>query len=81
MQFLHSHLELLFWLGVFVIIFFYVGFLYMRFRYENFDFSKHKFIAIIYIVLMVLTIVVWRYLLGIVFNEKFLEMIITNIEV
>ncbi len=67
--------ELIFWIGVFIIIFFYVGFLAMRFRYENFDFGQHKFLVLLYMVLMVGTIVVWRYILGIVLNKSIIEML------
>ena len=47
----------------------------MRFRYENFDFGQHKFLVLLYMVLMVGTIVVWRYILGIVLNKSIIEML------
>ncbi len=74
MRYLHSP-ELIFWIGVFIIIFFYVGFLAMRFRYENFDFGQHKLLALFYIALMVGTIVVWRVVLGIVLNKQIIKML------
>ena len=53
----------------------------MRFRYESFDFSRHKFIAAIYLVLMVLTIVVWRYVLEILFNEQIIKIITSPLKI
>ena len=67
--------DLLFWAGIAIIIFFYVGFLYMRFRQERFELEEHLWIAILYIVLMVLTIVVWRYVFDMFFSEKILKII------
>ena len=74
MRYLHNP-DLVFWIGVFVIIFFYVGFLAMRFRYEDIDFAEHKILVIFYIGLLVGSIYVWRILLGLLFNQQIIHML------
>ncbi|NPA63452.1 MAG: hypothetical protein GXO16_00605 [Epsilonproteobacteria bacterium] len=46
-----------------------------RFKDEKFDFHEHKWIALTYIILMVLTIWLWRYLFDIFFGPKLLRLI------
>ncbi len=70
-----NNFDLLFWAGIAVIIFFYVGFLYVRFRQERFVLEEHLWIAILYILLMVLTIIVWRYVFDIFFSKKLLQIL------
>jgi len=67
--------DLLFYAGVGLIIFFYVGVVLARFRDERFDFDEHKWIAFAYILLMVLSIWLWRYLFDTFFNEKLIELL------
>ena len=68
--------HLLFYIGVGFIIFFYIGVVLARFKDEKFDFNEHKWIAFTYIVLMILTIWLWRYIFDIVFNDDLLKIII-----
>ncbi len=80
MRFL-SDLEWLFYIGVGIIILFYVGVVWGRFKDEQFDFTEHKWIALIYILLMVATIVLWRYIFDMVLGPKILKIILSDTEV
>ncbi len=80
MQFSHN-IEWLFYIGAGIIILFYIGVVLGRFKDEQFDFSEHKWIALTYILLMVATIVLWRYIFDMVLGPKVLEMIVSDIQV
>ena len=70
-----NNIELLFYAGVGLIIFFFVGVVFARFKDERFDFEEHKWIALFYIILMMLTIWLWRYLFDTFFSDRLLELI------
>ncbi len=73
--------EWLFYIGVGVIILFYVGVVLGRFKDEQFDLDQHKWIVLSYILLMVLTIVIWRYIFDMVLGPRVLEIVSPKIEV
>ncbi len=76
-----NNFEFLFYIGVAFIIAFYVEVLLGRFEDERFDFHEHKWIALTYTVLMLLTIVLWRYIFDIVLNPRLIELLGHGMEV
>ena len=75
------NIELLFYAGVVVIIFFYVGFVLARFKDEKIILNQHKWIIFTYILLMILTIWIWRYMFDMFFSEKLLRLLEIRMEI
>ena len=75
------NIELLFYAGVVVIIFFYVGFVLARFKDEKIILNQHKWIIFTYILLMILTIWIWRYMFDMFFSEKLLRLLQIRMEI
>ncbi len=73
--------EWLFYVGVGIIVLFYIGVVLGRFKDEQIDLERHKWIILSYIVLMVLTIVLWRYIFDMVLGPRVLEMISSKIDI
>jgi len=76
-----SDIDSLFYVGVGVIIFFYVGVVIGRFKDERIDLDQHKWIIFTYIALMVLTIILWRYIFDMVLGPKILETISPKLDI
>ena len=72
MQFM-KNLDIIFWAGVAVILFFYIGFLKFRYSDEIIDVKEEKWFLLIYIILLLCTLVVWRYMFDTIFSPKLLH--------
>ena len=75
-----NNLDLLFYAGVVVILAFYIIIVYYRFGEDDYiDLKEHWGFIVIDIILLVLTIVVWRYVFDIVLSEKIIKLLTTDI--
>ena len=71
-----KNLDIVFWAGVAVILFFYIGFLKIRYSNEIIDLKEEKWFLLIYIILLIFTLVVWRYMFDTIFSPKLLHFLV-----
>jgi len=69
-----NRFDLLFYAGSALIILFYVGVVVARFRDEKIDLEEHRWLLLTYILLIILSIWVWRYLFDLFFGQKLMQL-------
>ena len=70
-----NRFDLLFYAGSALIILFYVGVVMARFKDERIDLEEHKWLLLTYILLIVLSIWVWRYLFDLFLGQKTMQIL------
>ena len=73
------NLELLFYIGVFAIIFIDAWLVAIYFKeYNEISLKEHKWIILTYILLLILALFAWRYFFDYFFSEKIIDILQTH---